>query len=264
MLVRHQGSSLVVFAPAKLNLFLDIAGKRPDGYHQLETVMVSVGLHDTLCFAADESSRIQLSCRSEYRSATAPELPVDAGNLVVRAAEHLRNHTGTRQGAVIALIKRIPLQAGLGGGSSDAAATLVGLNRLWNLGLSREELHRLAADLGSDINFFLDSSQAALCRGRGELIEPLPLARPLHFVVCCPDARAVWTGDVFRQWVPVQTQCSPDTLVDWLRRGGAFPWKSSLHNALEAPAQHLNGEIERTLRILRHTGVMSAAMSGSG
>ena len=162
-----QGPSLVVHTPAKLNLFLEVLGRRPDGYHELETVIVSIGLYDTLLFTEEASQRTRLRCRLALAQPLAVQQRTSlAGedNLVLRAAALLREQTGCRRGARIELIKRIPLQAGLGGGSSDAAATLVGLNRFWNLQLTAGQLHDLAAQLGSDVNFFLDSPQAALCK----------------------------------------------------------------------------------------------------
>ncbi|MFN0056654.1 MAG: 4-(cytidine 5'-diphospho)-2-C-methyl-D-erythritol kinase, partial [Planctomycetales bacterium] len=169
---RELPTAVTVAAPAKLNLFLKVLGKREDGYHELETLMVSVGLYDTLQLKADPSGKIELAC---HDAGTLPpgalprELPpADGTNLVVRAAQLLRQVTGTQQGARLELIKRIPMAAGLAGGSSDAAAALIGLNRLWRLDLTGRELHELAAQLGSDVPFFLCPTPAAICRGRGE------------------------------------------------------------------------------------------------
>src|SRR5690606_27530600 len=146
-----QGPSLVVNTPAKLNLFLEVLGRRPDGYHELETVMVSIGLYDTLLFTEDDSHQTRLRCRLTTPHSLSPQQQdslAGEDNLVLRAARLLREQTGCERGVRIELIKRIPLQAGLGGGSSDAAATLVGLNRFWDLGLTSGQLHGLAARLG--------------------------------------------------------------------------------------------------------------------
>src|SRR3712207_5523703 len=154
MLFRQDGGVLVVHAPAKLNLFLEILAKRPDGYHELETLMVSIGLYDTLTFADDRSGRIDLRCawadaQPSDGGAESEGIPVGPDNLVVRAAQLLRDYAGVGRGARIGLVKRIPMAAGLAGGSSDAAATLAGLNRLWQLGLTVGELQGLASRLGS-------------------------------------------------------------------------------------------------------------------
>jgi 4-diphosphocytidyl-2-C-methyl-D-erythritol kinase len=161
---RWIGTALVIDAPAKLNLHLSVLGRRADGYHELETVMASIGLYDTLRLEPEQDGRLELTCEG------ADSLAADESNLVLRAARLMAAEHGASPGARLRLLKRIPMQAGLGGGSSDAAAALVGLNLLWNLKLPSAELHRLAAMLGSDVNFFVDSTPLALCRGRGEVV----------------------------------------------------------------------------------------------
>lgn len=262
-----QGPSLVVHTPAKLNLFLEVLGRRPDGYHELETVIVSIGLYDTLLFSGEDPQQTRFGCRLALSQPLAKQQRgslAGKDNLVVRAAALLREATGCRRGVRIELIKRIPLQAGLGGGSSDAAATLVGLNRFWDLRLPSAQLHELAARLGSDVNFFLDSPRAAVCTGRGEQITPLPGAPRLHFVVACP-ASGLSTGAVFGRWQQAeQTRRSACGLVSALRSGRLPHGADGLFNALEAPACQLNRDVAGTLRDLRETGADAAAMSGSG
>ena len=164
---------LVIAAPAKLNLFLEIRGKRPDGYHDLETLMVAVDLFDTLELHPDSHGAITLECDP-------PGLPTGPDNLVWKAADALRRAVNRPElGAAIRLTKRIPAQAGLAGGSSDAASTLLGLNRVWNLGLATADLAAVAAGVGSDVAFFLDLP-AAWCTGRGEVVTPEP-APPVVF-----------------------------------------------------------------------------------
>ena len=158
-------SRLTLKAPAKINLALEVAGKRPDGYHEVAMIMQSVSLHDTLILSLQESD-ITLMCDR-------PELPCDHSNLAYRAAELLRREVGVARGVKIELNKRIPLAAGLAGGSTDAAAVLKGLNRLWGLALSPVELEQLAARLGSDVPFCLWGG-TSLATGRGEILTPLP------------------------------------------------------------------------------------------
>src|SRR5438477_7604267 len=175
---------LVVRAPAKVNLFLEVLGKRPDGYHDLATLMVAVSLFDTLEIKEDPSATITLDLVPPAEAPGAedrPALTPGPDNLVWRAADLLRRHAGHPRGARLRLRKRIPLAAGLAGGSSDAAATLLGLNRLWRLGLTDAELARLGAELGSDVAFFLHGP-AAWCTGRGEVITPLRAGRELWLV----------------------------------------------------------------------------------
>ena len=139
MLIRRRDAAVWVWAPAKVNLYLEVLGRRADGYHELATLMVAVSLYDTLELREGPPGQVRL--RSDH-----PTLPTGPDNLVTRAADLLRRRTGHRGGADVRLWKRIPLAAGLAGGSSDAAAALAGLNRLWRLGLARDELARLGYD----------------------------------------------------------------------------------------------------------------------
>jgi len=279
MLLRQQGPALVVHTPAKLNLFLEILGKRPDGYHELETLMVTVGLYDTLRFREDDClarpspiaaavaampSDIQLVCRWAGSPKYSPgPLPTGHDNLVMRAAELLREVTGTRRGVSIELTKRIPLAAGLAGGSSDCAATLYALNRLWKLGLSDERLLELAARLGSDIAFFLTDAPAAVCRGRGEIIEPVATPMRLHFVIAKPTS-GLSTAAVFRQCRFAMSPRSVQPLLSALRTGHHALAASHLHNALQAPAEQLNSDVARLRQTFSRLPFLGHQMSGSG
>lgn len=281
MLLRQTGRTLVVHAPAKLNLFLKVLGKRSDGYHELETLMVTVGCYDTLRFREDDLSAspspkasampgeiqppgIHLSCRW----ATAPTwssdaLPTGRDNLVVRAAELLRQVTGTSQRVSIELTKRIPLAAGMAGGSSDCAATLFALNRLWKLGLSELQLMELASRLGSDIAFFLTRASAALCRGRGELTEPVTTSMRLHFVIAKPRT-GLSTATVFRQYRPTGLPQSVQPLIGALRAGRLSLAADRLHNALQAPSEELNADVLRLRETFSRLPFLGHQMSGSG
>jgi 4-diphosphocytidyl-2-C-methyl-D-erythritol kinase len=167
-------------APAKINLSFAIKGRRADGFHEIETLMAPISLADRITIErAAEDSGIQFSCDDS-------SLPAGDDNLVVRAAKLFRERTGIASGISIGLEKRIPHGAGLGGGSSDAACTLLGLNELFAAGLAQEELLKLAAQLGSDVPFFLARS-AAICRGRGEIVEPASLPGKFHLVLVKPD-----------------------------------------------------------------------------
>jgi 4-diphosphocytidyl-2-C-methyl-D-erythritol kinase len=174
--------AIVAWAPAKVNLTLEVVGKRPDGYHAIETLMVAVDLFDTLEVRRGPAGVVALECDP-------PTLPTDGRNLVVKAADALRRAAGTDQGASLRLTKRIPHEAGLGGGSSDAATTLLALNRLWGLGLGRDELAAVAAGVGSDVAFFL-SPPAGWCTGRGEVVTSEPVGRELDLVVVKPAVGA--------------------------------------------------------------------------
>jgi len=159
-------TSISIAAPAKINISLRILGKRSDGFHELETLMAPLSLADELEIAHRGGSAIHLTCSD-------PDLPTDAENLCVRAAEAFRLASGLDHGIAISLMKKIPHGAGLGGGSSDAAAVLRGLNELFDEPLVIEELYRIAETLGSDVPFFLGDGPA-WCRGRGELMDLAP------------------------------------------------------------------------------------------
>lgn len=267
MLLRDQTTVVTLAAPAKLNLSLQVLGKRPDGYHELETLMVSVDLYDTLRIALDPSGAIALACHDAGRvlpGRSPRELPpADRGNLVLRAAELLRETTGTKLGARLTLIKRIPMAAGLAGGSSDAAAALFGLNHLWRLGLTLAELRDIAARLGSDIPFFLCGATAAICRGRGEIIEPQSLPLGLHFVIAKPPS-GLSTAEVFRHCSPSKTAGSAGELADAWRRGRLDEVGRRLHNDLQSPAEQLNDEVTTLKHWFAGRSFAGHLMSGSG
>src|SRR6266545_2767275 len=165
-------------APAKVNFGLRILGKRPDGYHAIQTILQMLNLCDWLTFCPSDADTIRLTCIPSV-------LPTDDRNLVVRAAKLLQQTFQVRQGVEITLDKRIPIAAGLGGGSSDAATTLLVLNRVWQLHCPQATLHRLAAQLGSDVPFFLDGPTALAC-GRGEIFSPVSSPPPLTGVLLTP------------------------------------------------------------------------------
>src|SRR5690606_24785611 len=173
-------------APAKLNLFLHVVGRRPDGYHLLQTVFRFIDLCDTLHFEARADGRIE-------RAAELPGVPADQ-DLTVRAARALQQAAGVRQGVTIGLEKRIPQGGGLGGGSSDAASTLIALNRLWNTGLSRRDLMELALPLGADVPVFV-FGQAAFAEGVGEILTPVEVPERAYLIV--RPAEHVSTPHVF-------------------------------------------------------------------
>ena len=147
-------------ANAKINLFLEVLDKRPDGYHNIETVFQSIALHDVIVLRENTSGTVEIRCDH-------PLVPLDSFNLAYRAAELLSNESGKRYGVQIHIVKKIPIGAGLAGGSTDAAATLIGLNELWRLGYNVEDLLRLGSELGADVPFCIMGG-TALGRGRGD------------------------------------------------------------------------------------------------
>ncbi len=247
---------LVVAAPAKLNLFLEILRKRPDGYHDLESLMVVVDLFDTLEFRAEIDASINLSCGPASLS-SGPD------NLVFKAADTLRTHVGRYDlGASIRLTKRIPTQAGLAGGSSDAALSLLALNQIWKLGLTREELAGIASQLGSDVGFFL-SPPAGWCTGRGEVVTPEPLNRVLDFVLVCPPVGLATVAVYQRLVVPANPIPGGDIRLA-IRTGEPAAIGRALFNRLEEPAFALSPVVEQVRNRLSGLAPWGAMMSGSG
>jgi 4-diphosphocytidyl-2-C-methyl-D-erythritol kinase len=255
MLNERHADAVVVWAPAKVNLYLEVLAKRADGYHEIATLMVAVSLYDTLEFKEETSGIIRLACDH-------PDLATGADNLVVRAAHLLQERTGCRRGAQIRLAKQIPLTAGLGGGSSDAAATLAGLNGLWRLGLAPSELAQLGAALGSDVAFFF-ATPAAWCTGRGEQVAPVALAKPLWFVLLCPPF-GLSTAEVYRGVTPPD---QPQTGAEILRAVGEGDLEEigrQLHNRLQPVALRLCPALATVQARLAGLGPAGQALSGSG
>jgi 4-diphosphocytidyl-2-C-methyl-D-erythritol kinase len=255
MLAERRADAVIIRAPAKVNLFLEVLGKRADGYHEIATLMTAVSLYDTLEFKEESSPRIQLACDQ-------PELSTGPDNLVCRAAALLQARAGCTRGARIQLRKRIPMAAGLAGGSTDAAATLIGLNQLWQLGWSATELAALGAELGSDVPFFL-AGPAAWCTGRGEQVTPLKLGRPLHLVLVCPPV-GLATAAVYRGvTVPAEPQ-DGEAIRAAAERGDVEEVGRRLHNRLQPVAERLCPEVAVLDRMLAGLQPAGRLMSGSG
>ncbi|HXW74193.1 MAG TPA: 4-(cytidine 5'-diphospho)-2-C-methyl-D-erythritol kinase [Steroidobacteraceae bacterium] len=229
-------------APAKLNLFLHVTGRRADGYHELQTLFQLIDLEDTITLAPREDGRIERR--------TGPAGVAAADDLAVRAARSLKDATGTAAGADIAVLKRIPLGAGLGGGSSDAATTLVALNELWQCGLSLDELARVGLRLGADVPVFVQGF-SAWAEGVGERLTPVTL--PERWYVIIYPGVSVSTREVFQS--PELTRNSPlITIRAFFESGG--------HNDCESVVRARSPEVAEALEWLARAG--SAHLSGTG
>jgi 4-diphosphocytidyl-2-C-methyl-D-erythritol kinase len=257
MIVRTVAEGVEVLAPAKLNLFLEVLARRPDGFHEIESVMVAVSLYDTLTFTNDPSGEIRLRCDE-------PTVPAGKDNLVVKAADRLKATTNSLHGAQVVLEKAIPLQAGLAGGSSDAAATLVALDRLWDLKTPRRQLRELAGEIGSDVAFFT-CAPAGLARGRGERVESVPLKETYHFVLVCPPI-GMSTADVYRHVIPPQRPRPLGPVLEALAHSGPERLGQCLFNRLQPFAEALRPELARVRDTLKSFGPLfeGSVMSGSG
>jgi 4-diphosphocytidyl-2-C-methyl-D-erythritol kinase len=249
---------VAVRAHAKINLDLRVLGIRPDGFHELRTVFQAIALHDTLTCIPREGP-FAIECDT-------PGVPLDASNLVWRAADALwkgLGRSGPIKDVLIRLDKRIPLRAGLGGGSADAAATIVALARLWSSALTPAQLTDLAAPLGADVPFFL-AGGTALGLGRGDEIYPL-VDLPRHWIVLLVPGFGVSSADAYR-WYDVEREPGrePPPREPQYVPG---PWPSraaQMINDLEPAIARHHPEIDQMKLALRRAGALAAAMSGSG
>jgi 4-diphosphocytidyl-2-C-methyl-D-erythritol kinase len=269
MNVHRLAASAIVRAPAKLNLFFEVLAKRNDGFHEIETLMVPISLYDTLVATADPGGQVHLDCRwatpgsKGANAATAfGELPAASENLATRAVELLRRRSGVASGARLELTKRIPAAAGLGGGSSDAAAALLAANAVWKLNWNREALASVAVELGSDVPFFLGRG-VAVCRGRGERVEPVAGLGALDFVVVRPP-EGLSTAEVYAHCRVAEEPWPLAPLVDALRGGDLRPLGRLIHNRLEPAAESLSPWIGRLQWEFGRLDCVAAQMSGSG
>jgi len=255
MLSERHADGVVVWAPAKVNLFLEVLAKRADSYHEIATLMVAVSLYDTLEFKEESSGAIQLHCDH-------PKLSTGPDNLISRAALLLQERTGCRRGARIRLTKRIPLAAGLAGGSTDAAATLAGLNRLWQSGLTSTALGTLGAELGSDVPFFF-ATPAAWCTGRGEVVTPLVLGGPLWLVLVCPPF-GMATAEVYRQVTVPELPETGMEIRQAVQNGDLEEVGRRLHNRLQSAAEQWCPALVAYREQLARLRPAGQLLSGSG
>lgn len=254
------GSKVRISSPAKLNLFLEVLGKRPDGYHTISTIFERVSLADEIIIKQLDESCIKINSDSK-------DIPEDSRNLAYKAASLLREDLGIRKGVTIRIKKRIPVGAGLGGGSSNAASTLLGLNRLWNLRLSRKKLLEYGSKIGSDVAFFLYNSAFARGSLRGERISPLKnIKRKFWHIVIVPDI-SVSTKGIYREL----DRLGRNSLNVDKRRCRAFGAGSRgleidkiLFNSLEEITFKKYPKVKELKESLIAHGVKNVLMSGSG
>jgi len=246
---------LTLKSPAKINLFLQVLKKRDDGYHEIRTLMQAVDLCDELTLEKTASG-ISISCDH-------PGCPSDERNLAFQAAALLLRQAEVEGGVRIHIRKRIPISAGLGGGSSDAAAALKGVNQMFDLQLSPAELHRAAARLGSDVPFFLSSGQA-LAVGRGEDIRPLKLFRDYWLVLVCPrlEVSTAWAYGNVRISLTRKGKRVNYSLLESKR--GFFDALPLFENDLEEVVAEKRPIVRQLKTVLEDSGSVRSSMSGSG
>jgi 4-diphosphocytidyl-2-C-methyl-D-erythritol kinase len=254
--------SLSLPSYAKVNLSLRVLGRRPDGYHEIHSVLQAVSLHDNLTIAATSENKIEFACNDLT-------IPGDAANLVVKAAKAMRARFGVTLGCQIRLEKRIPAQGGLGGGSSNAAVTLLALSRLWELPATRDDLLELAAGLGADVPFFL-AGGCALATGIGTQLTPLPDQSRYHLLIVTPVA-SVSTAEAYKA-LQAPTLTTPDTAsILAISRTQAIFSNSGLRvlcdhleNDFERVIFDMAPEIRRVKEALIQAGARCALLAGSG
>ncbi len=274
---------LRVTARAKINWTLDILGTRPDGYHRMDMLLSSVAWHDTLWVTQAEGLALEvaelgaggqnaeaplhsLQPRSHWMDAQATAVPLDEKNLVMKAALALRHATGCEKGAHMRLEKRIPTGAGMGGGSADAAAALLGLCQLWGLRLPQEQLLALGLSIGADVPFLLTGG---LCRvgGIGEVLTPLPCRHPFWLVVVQP-CQGLSTPEIFRAFdsLPSRQVVRPQTdqAQQALQQGDARQLALAMGNVMEPVSLQKRPDMGQALEALARQGALRAMMTGSG
>jgi 4-diphosphocytidyl-2-C-methyl-D-erythritol kinase len=263
-------NGVTVTAPAKINLHLEVLGKRTDGYHDVETIMCPVSLCDRLEFVVTPHSTIELTVELPDGTTTnsddpAWRIPSDSRNLAVRAIERLQSELQEKRGCRLTLIKNIPAEAGLGGGSSDAAAAVVAAMVGWAK-WNRRLANKICAELGSDVNFFLGDEQGiglGLASGRGEKCLRLDSQPELNICITHPPVGCP-TAAVYAGWRPPQEIKSSRSMIAACREQASDQIGDNLHNALMSGARQMTTWIDRQLDLFRQCGCPQRLMSGSG
>jgi len=255
---------LVGYAPAKLNLFFEIHGKRSDGYHDVCSLCCPVNLYDTLIFELQKSPDVTLTCETGHLRNDSSEIPTGADNLVVQAVQLIQNRYDISSGCKIRLIKRIPSQAGMGGASSDAATAIRLASQLWNLQLTPRTMMELGAELGSDVPLFFISGMS-IGYGRGEQVKPVGLTPRLDFVIVKPP-EGISTAAVFRVCCAdhITDRRFPECLLQGLQSGNLREITAGIFNRLETTTQKLCPRIGQMSRLFDTLGCSVRQMTGSG
>ena len=250
--------SIRLKSPAKINLCLKVLRKRKDGFHQIKTVFERIDLCDDIQIKKRADNKIKITCNH-------PDVPKDDSNLMYKAADLLRRNFNKEDGLDITLKKRIPVASGLGGGSSNAASTLLGLNRLWNLGLNNKKLLSFARKIGSDVPFFVSGSRFALGTGRGDRIKDLPKMRSCWHILVVPrkklSSKEIYSCLNLRL---TKNRDNVNMLIYALRKFDLLKLKRYIVNDLEKPAFKTFPKLLDIKKKLKKLGVRASSLSGSG
>jgi 4-diphosphocytidyl-2-C-methyl-D-erythritol kinase len=260
---RLSSERIVLPCPAKLNAFLEVRSKRPDGFHELETVMLRTSLADQLTMIPESGGALTLRFSDATPEGLRTDVPMDERNLILKAAHAFRRRYSIQAGADFILHKCIPPESGLAGGSSNAASALIGCRQLWRPETPDAELHELAASLGSDLNFLLSGHRAAVCRGRGEIVQPIPVAGSLYFVALRP-AQGNSTADVFRTTKIPREPVLSERLIEAMALGDHKAILNCMFNRLTEAAREVNPAMSALMRQIETLTSQPVFMSGSG
>lgn len=250
--------SLTLKSYAKVNLALQINHKRSDGFHDLTTIFQRISLHDVIKLTVNTTGKISVLCNH-------PHVPTGKKNLVYKVAELLKSKYGVDLGVHIDIEKKIPVAAGLAGGSTNAATVISGLNRLWNLNLPLKEQVKIAANIGSDVAFFLYDTSWAVGTGRGEVIKPLNTHTKLWMVLIIPKYK-IYAKDVYTSLKLKLTKQNDgvNILTSYLRKRAFAELGSCIFNDLEAPILTIRPSLAKLKNALKKQNVVGSIISGSG
>jgi 4-diphosphocytidyl-2-C-methyl-D-erythritol kinase len=244
---------LTLFSPSKVNLFLQVRGSRPDGYHELASLFQAMSLGDRISYSLADNDSIKLSSKN------IPNFPLDHTNLIFKSADLFRKKTGLKFGLNVLLDKNVPLQAGLGGGSGNAATTLWAVNELHGRPLTENELIELSKEVGSDVTFFF-SQGTAFCKGRGEIVENLPALSIDSNCFVIKPMQGLSTPLVFKEFKKNDAlEVNQEEVIK-----GFYNNKPFLFNDLEKPAFRLDHSLKACKEYLQSLGFDFVVMSGSG
>lgn len=243
---------------AKINLSLDVVGKRPDGYHEVEMIMQQINLYDNISISERDDNEIKIFTNCEY-------IPTNPSNIAYKAADNLRKTLSISKGVNIYIDKRIPVAAGLAGGSANAAAVLKGLNKLWDLKLSQKELMDIGINIGADVPFCILGG-TALAQGIGEKLTPIESNIKNTWIVLAKPPISVSTGEVYRQLDLSKIINKPNTarLVDSIEKGNIYGISDSMRNVLETVTEAKHPIISEIKRKMMEYNCLGSMMSGSG
>lgn len=251
-------NSIKLKSRAKINLSIDVLGKREDGYHLVEMIMQTIDLFDIINIFPLKEDKIIIESNSK-------DIPLDRRNIVYKAAELIKNNYNINKGVKIHIEKNIPIAAGMAGGSANAAAVLVGLNKLWELDLNKEELKELGLKLGADVPFCIEG-QASLAENIGEKLTPIKGLSDDVFIVVCKPELFVSTKEIYEELDSKIIEKRPDNklLIDLLKENNVELIAKNMYNVLEEVTRNKYSVISEIEKIMMDNNALGAMMSGSG